>query len=292
MKEKKYCKQCGKEIKSWKTFCDRYCYAIWFSTHDNPFKGKKHTKETKLKQRKAKLGKYNGKKNPFYGKKHSKETRELISKIHTGRWCGKNNFFYGKKHSEETKERIRKKNEEYRKEHADLILKRNLNNLNLTKEKLKKIFLEYKNTNITLIKLGKKYGVDNRVLQKYILFFDITTKEEFNKIKIKKKYYKSMSYQEDLLYDFLRVKFGSDNVIRQYKIQQYFFDFLLYNKFLIEYDGYYWHKEFDNNDILKNKAAENNGFKLYRVLEPESRKVDFVEEMKKIGRFIENDKTD
>ena len=41
---------------------------------DHPMFGKNHSEETKLKQRKAKLGKYDGENNPFFGKHHSEET--------------------------------------------------------------------------------------------------------------------------------------------------------------------------------------------------------------------------
>ena len=71
-----------------------------------------------------------GENNPFYGKKHTKETKEFLSKkqtgvpIHSEKWkkelsrrmklnniggSGKNNPFYGKKHSEETLKIIREK---------------------------------------------------------------------------------------------------------------------------------------------------------------------------------------
>lgn len=48
----------------------------------NHFYGRKHTKESKEKQRLVKLGIYDGKKNPFYGKSHSEETKKKISATH------------------------------------------------------------------------------------------------------------------------------------------------------------------------------------------------------------------
>lgn len=73
---------------------------------DNPFYGKKHSKETKemwSKKRKGMMsGSMNpnyggknlvGKQNPFYGKKHTDETKKLLNK----KLSGKNNYNYGKR---------------------------------------------------------------------------------------------------------------------------------------------------------------------------------------------------
>jgi hypothetical protein len=46
----------------------------------NNFYGRKHSEESKQKQRLVKLGKYDGEKNPFYGKKHNEEAREKMKK--------------------------------------------------------------------------------------------------------------------------------------------------------------------------------------------------------------------
>lgn len=58
---------------------------------NNPFYNKKHSKETKLKQSKVKIGKYNGVKNPNYNNKWNDEQKEYISKINKGKLLGENN---------------------------------------------------------------------------------------------------------------------------------------------------------------------------------------------------------
>ena len=50
-----------------------------------------------------------GEENPFFGKKHSKETKDKLSEFAKAR-TGSLNPFYGKKHSEETKQKISKAN--------------------------------------------------------------------------------------------------------------------------------------------------------------------------------------
>jgi NUMOD3 motif len=45
----------------------------------NPMYGRKHSAETKKKQREVKLGKYNGSSNPMFQKSHSKEAREKMA---------------------------------------------------------------------------------------------------------------------------------------------------------------------------------------------------------------------
>lgn len=74
----------------------------------NPFYGKKHSEETKIRLSILKKDKYKGDKNPFYGKKHLPETKKKISEFMLGRYTGEDNPFYGKKHSEETREKMRK----------------------------------------------------------------------------------------------------------------------------------------------------------------------------------------
>jgi hypothetical protein len=76
------------------------------SGENNPFYGKTHSTDTKLKisnANKLKIGELN----PFYGKTHSEETKEKLSII--GKYLhetGKNKGFLGKKHSEETKKKM------------------------------------------------------------------------------------------------------------------------------------------------------------------------------------------
>jgi len=81
--------------------------------------------------------------------------------------------------------------------------------------------------------------------------------------------------------------YGENRVKRQHNIEFYYYDFLIDDKFLVEYDGYYWHNLVKNNDDVKTKTAQLNGYKLYRVREDENRKVDFLKEIKQIREFYE-----
>lgn len=65
------------------------------------------SEEIKKKISKSRRGKLIGKDNPFYGKKHTKETRRKMSKNHP-RLCGKDNPNYGRIASEETRRKISK----------------------------------------------------------------------------------------------------------------------------------------------------------------------------------------
>lgn len=62
---------------------------------DNPFFGKRHTKESIVRMRQAKLGVMSGKNNPMYGKHHSEETRKKMSKNHAD-FRGEKHPRYGK----------------------------------------------------------------------------------------------------------------------------------------------------------------------------------------------------
>ena len=56
---------------------------------NNHFYGKKHTEESKQKQRVLMTGRYDGEKNPFYGKTHSEEAKRKMSAIHKGKKLSK-----------------------------------------------------------------------------------------------------------------------------------------------------------------------------------------------------------
>jgi hypothetical protein len=53
---------------------------------------------------------FEGKNNPFHGKKHSKETREHLRKKTTETWEKQPHPWIGKKHSEETKQKFKENN--------------------------------------------------------------------------------------------------------------------------------------------------------------------------------------
>lgn len=87
--------------------------SILYTGEGNPFYGKRHTVESRIKMSNSKIGKQKGKDHPFYGKHHSIETKNKISNgriskggkkvkcINTGeifntmmdgaRWCGLSN---------------------------------------------------------------------------------------------------------------------------------------------------------------------------------------------------------
>lgn len=70
---------------------------------DAPMRGRKHTKETKLKLGILSAGNKNplfnvrlfGKENPFFGKSHTKETNEINRKAHLGKKNGGASRYYG-----------------------------------------------------------------------------------------------------------------------------------------------------------------------------------------------------
>lgn len=49
------------------------------SGENNPFYGRKHTKQTRNKISKSRMGRFTGAENPFYGRKHTEETRQIMS---------------------------------------------------------------------------------------------------------------------------------------------------------------------------------------------------------------------
>jgi very-short-patch-repair endonuclease len=200
---------------------------------------------------------------------------------------GDGNPFAGKTHNQETINKIRKSNEIYRENNKEIIEERLLKRLNLTEEKIKLIYQDYRDTQETLDTLQIKYDVDKRVLKKYFVKYRACTEEELKQIAFDKKYKNASSIGEETLYILLCNLYGENRVKRQHNISFYYYDFLIDEKFLVEYDGYYWHNLVKNNDDVKTKTAEMNGYKLYRVREDENRKVDFLKEINQIREFYE-----
>lgn len=231
--------------------------------------------------------KLKGQGNPFAGKTHSKETVDRIKQKLLGKMAGDKNPFYGKQHDKETLDKIKKGNELFRENNKELVEERLLKRLNLTEEKIKLIYEEYRDTQETLDTLQKKYFVDKRVLKKYFVKYGACTEAELKQIAFDKKYKNASSIGEETLYILLCNLYGENRVKRQHNISFYYYDFLVDGKFLVEYDGYYWHNLVENNDDIKTKTAISNGYILYRVREDEKRKVDFLKEIQNIRNIYE-----
>lgn len=260
------------------------------SGENNSFYGKQHQEKAKRKMGGA-VKDYNGDKNPFWGKTHTKETIDKIKKTLEGKFSGDKNPFYGKSHTDEVIDKIKDRNKKYREENKDLIFERQIKRLGFTKEILRSHFLEYKNSEINADDLQKEVGVDKRVIFKYIELFGIATAEEIAEVKNSKRMRRSKSSAELKIFNFLIEKYGKENVIWSHKINTFFYDFLVFDSILIEYDGYYWHKYYKTNDERKTDLAKKLGLPLIRIAEPESRKTDFEKEFKRISEEIDEIQT-
>lgn len=90
-------------IKMSKEHCEKM--SKLFTGKNNPFYGKKHSKDARDKMSKSKIGKYTGINNSFYGKT---QTEDVIKKMKKNRkyYTGELNPLYGKKLSDETKKKM------------------------------------------------------------------------------------------------------------------------------------------------------------------------------------------
>jgi len=87
---------------------------------------------------------------------------------------------------------------------------------------------------------------------------------------------KNSSKPENNFYFVLCYFFGKKNIKRQFKLNQKVYDFLLFDKILIEFDGEYWHS-FDKNkknDEIKDKIAMENGYIIFRVKDKIANKIE------------------
>lgn len=67
------------------------------------------------------------------------------------------------------------------------------------------------------------------------------------------------------------------------------YDFLLFDKLIIEFDGEYWHSLDKNikNDIEKNKLAIDNGYSIFRVSDKKAKDPNVIIKIKKIINEIQ-----
>jgi hypothetical protein len=244
---------------------------------ENPFFGKKHSKESLEKMSLAKKDLF-GDKNPFYGKHHTKETKEKIVKKLKITMLGRKNPFFGKHHTEKTRMELSTKLKELA---PKTVLTKDLNFLEkqgLDFDKLKEIFEKYKNSPETISSLSEHYKIDLRTLRRYLIKY-VCSNERFLEISLRKQQGQFVSKSELKLKEELLKVFG-EKLIHQYRIGKYLYDCLIDNCLLIEYDGFYWHKiKTNKNDKIKELLAKDLGFVLYRVEEPKSRKTDFLKEV-------------
>lgn len=267
MIKQKRCKGCGEHYKPRKyktTYCSVECY---------------------------RLNGLNGENNPFYGKKHSEETLNKLRGDERLSHKGRNNPFYGKTHNDETKELIREKNRTWRENNKELRLQRRLARKGLTRELLELHWETYKTTPVNRNYFRDVLNVDYRTFQSLLIDCGIQTLEQVRRASEAKQLFQSglaISAPEVKLYNLLIEEFGEDAVKHQVKRFGYWYDFCVFDNFLIEYDGYYYHKIlFNKNDETKDNLALANGYKLIRVEEDEKRKVDWDKEMNKIKKAME-----
>lgn len=251
----KQCKGCGKDFEKTKQYETLYCTQECYHTNG-----------------------LTGDANPFYGKMHTEEVRNKLRDGRTARY-GKDNGFYGKQHSEEAKEVIREKNRIWRDNNKDLRLERRLRRKGLTRELLAKHWEVYRTKPVNRSYFRKVVGVDPRTFQSLLIACGIKTPEQISKTTEMKQLFQSgiaISAPEVELYALLVEEFGKNNVKHQSKNFGYWYDFCLFGKILVEYDGYYYHKVIGNpNDEIKEVLALTNGFKFVRIEEDEKRFVDW-----------------
>lgn len=227
-----------------------------------------------------------GENNPFYGKSHSEETKNRMRGDPRLSHPGKRNPFYGKTHTSEVKELIKEKNRLFREENKKYLLQKRLDSKNLTEAQIKSSWGEYVSGPYNRKYLTDKLGIDYRTVQKFLVDLGIETKENIKKIGLEKKYFQNgrcISAPEMQLLSLLNKAFGAENVKHQPYKFGYFYDFLVNDKVLVEYDGYYYHKILINdNDTIKEKLALTNGFSFVRIEEDINRNADLNKGIRRI----------
>ena len=237
------------------------------------------------KRKKYNRRSYVGENNPFYGKKHTEEVIQKLREYNQNNQTGENNPFYGKKHSQDSLDKMKKSNEIYYA--SEQFKKLCFEKTGLNIEKLKEILEDYIKNKVNKKYIQEKYKIDFRTLEKYFYRFNLIENDEQYKL-LKKKKQRSISNTEDFIYLKLIDIFGNENVQRQYRISYYKYDFIIFDKFLIEFDGIYWHS-FDiskKRDEIKNLLAKHHNLILFRINEIISKNYSYDKELEEIKNKI------
>lgn len=91
------------------------------------------------------------------------------------------------------------------------------------------------------------------------------------------------SKPENEYYNILKYFYG-DKIQKGFQLEGKFYDYILGDNILIEFDGDYWHNQISNkeNDKIKNAIAIKNGFIIFRIKESESANIDVLFKLNKI----------
>jgi hypothetical protein len=91
------------------------------------------------------------------------------------------------------------------------------------------------------------------------------------------------SKSETEFYNILKYYFGGD-LKKGFKLEGKFYDFILLNKIIIEFDGDYWHSLIQNkiNDNFKDELARKNNYIIFRVKESESKDITILNKLNKL----------
>lgn len=157
--------------------------------------------------------------------------------------------------------------------------------LNISYEKLVELFNSYKNLSKNYRMIQEETGIDKRTIIHYWKYFNLTFKDELIRLsKIHKKSWSSYSSKKEKdLGDILKYYFGSKNVNMQFRLENKKYDFLLYNRILVEFDGTYWHSRSESkiNDKIKTDLAKKYNYKLIRIKEEDAKNILVLLDLKK-----------
>jgi very-short-patch-repair endonuclease len=178
-----------------------------------------------------------------------KKKFEDVCKKHQKLWCNKNNKAGGKQHIDE-----------------NLLLD---------------IYYFLKNniSKYTINELTNKFNISTSSL---VLYKRLC--ENFGESKINEYLRLGLSSKpENEYYNVLKYYFGK-SIQRGFKLEGKFYDFILCDKIIIEYDGDYWHNQLKNieNDRIKDDIAKKHGYIIFRVKESECKNIEILYKLKKL----------
>lgn len=207
---------------------------------------------------------------PEIAKQYGIDPRTLKSYLFKFEICSKEDFY---KLSKDHKYALKYKCE------------KNKTNIKIDDEILEKIFIKmlslYQEKNpVLLSKLKDEFNLNVSIGILYNRLIETYGNELINKYLTSG----NSSNAENEFYYILKYFFGEKNIKRQFLLNRKIYDFLLFDKLLIEFDGLYWHSKPEHiiNDKNKDEIALKNNYIIYRISDKNSNNINVLIEIQNI----------
>jgi very-short-patch-repair endonuclease len=151
-----------------------------------------------------------------------------------------------------------------------------------------KMFIDNNPNKFTLKEIINKFNLEN--ISKMVLYDRLC--RNFDETDIKSKLNTGNVSKPELEYFNILKYFYKNEIKQQFRLENKFYDYILSDKILIEFDGKYWHSSPEKiiQDKEKDNIAKKNGYYIIRVSDKESNNIEILNKINKLYEKVKNSK--